>query len=456
MAIPARSRRQQIAFWLALVAFVAVATWVVFQRVSPAPPRTLTLSTGGTDGAYHAFGKRYQEILRQQGVTLVLQPSSGSLENLQRLNDGRTSVAFVQGGLGTLALDPLADADTDTTPLRSLATVALEPVWIFSHALTLQPGLTALKGRRVAVGVAGSGNQKLALDLLRIYGVVDAAGQPLGGTQLVETGGSAAASQLIGGEVDAALFVAAPQAAAVAQLLKAPGVQLASLEHAEGLTRRYPYLRLVSLRRGSVDPPLDRPARDITLLATSANLVMHEDVHPALAYLLLEAARAVHRQPGLLNRTDDFPSATGTDFPLAEEAARYFKNGRPFLQRYLPFWVANFVQRLILLLVPLVAVLVPLFRILPPLLQWRQSSRLFRHYGELKFLEADMATRTLDAAERDRARTQLDRIAQDVMSTQFPLDFSDRVYTLRQHVDYVRAQLSRQADRPEEPPRPHG
>jgi TRAP transporter TAXI family solute receptor len=443
MIIPALSHRQQIAFWTGVLAFVALCAGAVFRYVSPSPPRSLTMSTGTPDGAYHQFALRYQQLLKAQGVALELRPSSGAVENLQRLNEHTADVALVQGGLGFLALD--AQPDADDTPLRSLATVFYEPVWIFSHTLDLSRGLGALAGRKIAIGVPGSGNARLALDLLAVYGVADARGRPAAGTTLAETGGMDAARQLQAHALDAVILVAAPQAPAVRLLLEDSAIRLASLDHVEGLARRFPYFQPVSLKRGSVDPRRDLPSRDIALLATTANLVVRDDLHPALAYLLLDAAHQTHRQPGLLSRPDDFPSPRATDFPLSDEADRYFKTGRPFLQRYLPFWAANFVQRLVLLLVPLIAVLVPLFKILPPLLTWKQKNRLFRRYGELKFLEKDLAARTLTAAERQAAHARLDRIEHEAGSAKFPLDFADRVYTLRQHVDYVRGQLDKQS-----------
>jgi len=431
--------KKHIASWSIFILLAAALTWVVLRYVSPSPPRTLTMSTGASDGAYHQFGLKYQAWLRENGVVLALQPSTGSVENLARLHDGSASVGFVQGGLGLLSLDPLKDASD--TSLRSLATVAFEPVWIFSRKLDLSTGLAVLAGKRIAVGAAGSGNHKVAMELLATYGVTDDRGAPVGSTQLIQEGGMAAAGKLQSGQVDAVILVAAPQATAIQQLLQDSTLELASLRHVEGLSRRFPYFQPVSLKRGSVNPQRNFPAKDIAMVATTANLVIPEDLHPALAYLLLDAARQIHSRPGLFNRPGDFPSAQSTDFPLAEEADRFFKNGRPFLQRYLPFWLANFVQRLILILVPLVAVLVPVFKFLPTLLTWKQEHKLFRRYGELKFLEMDIMARTLSASEVTAARAQLDAIEKEIMSTKFALDFSDRVFTLRQHVDYVRAKL---------------
>jgi len=344
---------RRLLLWVALVVILAAAIWPVVRSLSPAPPRTIVMSTGVADGAYHRFGQRYQEILRADGITLELRTSSGGVENLQRLNEGSASVGFVQGGTGVLALDP--NALPESTPLRALATVAFEPVWIFTHTLDVSKGLGALAGKRIAVGVPGSGNHKVATQLLSVYGVVAEGDQSArDGTTFVSEGGMATAQLLHSRQIDAAIIIAAPQAPAVQALLADSRIHLASLDHVEGLARRFPYFQPVSLKRGSVDPQRNVPARDIKLLATTANLVVRDDLHPALAYLLLEVARQVHRVPTLINRTDDFPSPQATDFPLSVEAERYFKNGRPFLQSYLPFWLANYVQRVILLLVPLI------------------------------------------------------------------------------------------------------
>ena len=448
MNIPPLNRGQRLALLVILTLLAAAVAWSVARFVSPSPPRTLTLSTGIADGAYHQFGLKYQAILKESGVTLTLLPSSGSLENLKRLGDGSASVGFVQGGLGVLSLDPFKDASD--TQLRSLATVAFEPVWIFSRKLDLSNGLSALAGKRIAVGAPDSGNYKVATGLLTTYGVLDAKGVPVttpsGATQLILEGGMSAADKLQSGQADAVILVAAPQAQAVAALLQDSSVELASLRHVDGLARRFPYFQVVSLKRGSVDPQRNLPLKDIAMIATTANLVVPEDLHPALSYLLLDAARHTHSRPSLVSRAGDFPSPQGTDFPLAEEAERYFKNGRPFLQRYLPFWLANFVQRLILVLVPLIAVLVPVFKFLPSLLEWRQQNKLFRHYGELKFLEGDVASRLLKPDETKAALAQLERIERAVIDNKFALDFSDRVFTLRQHIDYVREKLEAHAN----------
>jgi TRAP transporter TAXI family solute receptor len=434
------ARRATLREWLLLglpaMLVILAAFWITLRFVQPAPPRTLTMSTGAADGAYHRFALQYREILAREGVTLELKPSAGSVENLARLKDdaGDVDVAFVQSGLGMLTLTPLAQPPEEIR-LFSLANLFQEPVWIFHRRAVPLARLTDLAGLRVAIGPPGSGTRKVTLDLLGAHGIDEKTGR------LSALGGSAAMDALLEGSIDAAVLIAAPEAPVVRRALAAPALRLANLDNALAVSRRFPYLKPVTLARGVFDLRNDMPERDIQLVATQANLVIREDLHPALAYLLLEAAVEIHGTPGLFHLPGEYPTALATDWPLAEEARRYFRTGRPFLQRYLPFWLANFVERMLVLLVPVIAVVVPLFKWLPSLFAWRQRSKINRWYGELKFLERDAARRAFAADELARTLDRLDRMEQDAARLSIPLAFVDRVYTLREHIHYVRARL---------------
>jgi TRAP-type uncharacterized transport system substrate-binding protein len=447
LIIPSLSRKQTVLLALAILGGLAIALSMLSRSISPAPPGRIAMTTGAVDGAVHQFALKYQTYLKANGVTLELKPSSGAVQNLERLNAGMP-VGFVQGGLGLLTLD--SDDAESSTPLRSLGVVGYEPIWMFASpalAQTLSKGLVPLTGKKVAIGAEGSGTRKVALELLQTYGVT-----PTNAT-LSPEGGLGAANALLAKTLDAIIIIGAPQTPAVQLLLgKQDEVYLVAIDHAEGLTRRLPYMSLVTLKAGSIDPAQDRPHRDITLLTTTANLVIREELHPALAYLLLEAARDVHKGATLLNKPGEFPNGKATDFPLADEAARYYRDGRPFLQRYLPYWAANALQRLLLVLLPLVAIAIPVFRIVPKLFEFKEKNRLYRRYGVLLEMERDIQSRQLTADEIVKATTKLDRIEHDVSHMKFSLDFSDRVYTLRQHVDYVRRQLHADKDIPTDPP----
>jgi TRAP-type uncharacterized transport system substrate-binding protein len=441
MVIPSFTRKQVYILLATAMAVLIVFIWLLTRYISPAPPTKIEMTTGASDGASHQFALKYQAYLKANRVTLELKTSTGSVQNLERLNAG-TPIGFVQGGLGILSIDP-QQSDEDT-PLRSLGVVGYEPIWLFAPAgemaKKLTQGLGALTGKNVAIGAEGSGTRKVALDLLQSYGVTAA------NATLSADGGMAAANALLAKKLDALIIIGAPQTPAVQLLLNQPEVQLVSIEHAEGIARRLPYLSLVTLKAGSVNPQRDLPAQDIVLLSTTANLVVRDDLHPALAYLLLEAARDVHKGATLLNKPSEFPNPRGTDFPLADEAQRYYKDGRPFLQRYLPYWAANALQRLLLIIVPLLAIAIPIIKAIPGLLNFKEKNRLYRRYGVLLDLERDLRARQLTAEEILEASAKLDQVEQDISEMKFSLDFTDRIYTLRQHVDYVRMQLQKEKD----------
>ncbi len=410
---------------------IGLAFWVAFRFVRPAPPDDFGISTGSDSGAYHFFAQRYAELLARERITVEPRVSSGSVENLARLADAKSgvSVAFVQGGVGNAAQYPA---------LVTLAALYHEPLWIFyrgERELTL---LSDLVDKRVAIGPEGSGTRALALALAAASKIADKV------QGFLPLGGSEAAEALIRGKVDAAMFVAGPDAPVVQRLLRAEGVRLMSLSHAEGLSRRFSYLATVTLPRGVIDFAADLPASDITLVATTAYLVAREDFHPALVSVLLQAAARVHRGGGLFHRPGDFPAGREGDFPLSDAAERYFKSGPPFLQRYMPFWVANLIQRLLVLLVPLIAVVIPVMRIFPAVYTWRVRRRVFRWYYALQRVEQEASTAPVPERARELL-VELDAIQDGVSRTHVPLTYSDYAYNLKLHIEMVRARLGRLA-----------
>jgi TRAP transporter TAXI family solute receptor len=405
-----------------------LASWSLSRYISPAPPKTIVFTAGASDGAYYKFAQRYKTILAQNGITLDVRESAGSIENIKRLQDTKSAVmaGFVQGGLGTLSqgVDPESE---NFDSLQALANVAYEPVWIFTRNANIKD-LDQLKGMRIAIGAEGGGTRKVALDMLQAVGL------KMDDKLWLPMGGAAAAKAFSNQSIDAAIVVAAPESTSVQQLLHMPNVHLVDLTYAPALSRLLPYLQTIAIPKGVFDLQNNIPVRDITMLSTSANLVVSENIHPALAYLLLDAAAHVHNTGGALNRPGDFPGLKGADYPVAEEAKRYFTTGKPFLQRYMPFWAANFVQRLLLILIPLFAILVPVIKLLPELRKFSQERKLFKLYGELKIIELDIKVKGINPSIDDK----LLKMEMLIDQTKFAKIFTDRVYTLRQHVEFVR------------------
>jgi len=423
---------------LVAVIVVGAAFMIAYRFVRPAPPNHFVISTGNESGAYHLFAQRYRDHLAHEKINVELRPSSGSVENLKRLSDpeGGYDVALIQSGIATI--------DEEDPPARSLGALYYEPLWVFYRAPFEFTRLTQLAGKRIAAGPEGSGTRVLAVNMLKATG----ADKPT--LKLLPLGGMAAADALIAGQIDSALFVAAPDAPIVQRLLKTPDIRLMNMAHADALAQRYSYLSAVTLLRGTVDLAADIPPANVKMVAVTAHLVARDDFHPALVSVLLQAASKVHSGAGVFHKAGEFPAARAGDFPISEDAARYYKSGPPFLQRYMPFWVANLIERLLVLLVPLIAVLIPMMRIMPALYDWRIKRRIFRWYRELKEFEVSVN----DTRDPAPLLARLDEIEKGVAHTKVPLTYWDYVYTLRGHIDLVRARLVGAQAAPVAPLRP--
>lgn len=414
--------------WGGAILLIAAGFWLAYQYVEPAPPDTLRMATGDPDSAYHQFAMRYQSLLARDGVTLELLPSAGSVANLELLtrSEDPVDVAFVQGGVDTEGLED---------QLASLGSLYYEPIWLF-HRSEWQPRrLTGLRGKRVGIGVEGSGTRAVALVLLSANGI-----DP-GDAVLVASNAKTGAEALLAGELDALFVIASPLASIVQRLAADPSVEIMGFERADAYVRRYRNAAKVDLPEGSLSLADNRPARDITLLAVTANLVARKDLHPALVDLLLQVASEVHSGPGIFEDQGEFPSQRYLVLPLDEDAARFYRYGPPFLQRYLPFWAATLVDRLKIMLLPLVALLIPLMRATPPIYRWRIRSRVYRWYKELQRIDPGRGKIPPDGEAIEERLQALQRLENEVNRVRVPLSYADDLYHLRVHIDLVRRDL---------------
>jgi len=349
-------------------------------------------------------------------------------------------VGFVQGGAwrgdgtGTIADAP------DRPELVSLGDLFLEPVWLFYRADAARrisrdgtlTNLAQFRTLRVNVGTAGSGVPYMMQALFRQNGL------DIRGMQLSRQDQTAATVAFLNGELDALVFASAPETLMVQMLLTAPDVKLFSFLQNEAYARRLPFLSPVRLPRGVVDLAADVPPRDVRLVASTTTLLAREGAHPAVLQLLSQASLTLHGKAGWFSRPHEYPVASNAEYPVAKEAERTITGGVPLLQRYLPFTLANLLERMWLSLGIILALLLPLSRIVPPLYEFRIRSRVFRWYARLRDIEY---RHEAGEAQRDGLRMELDELEAAVGKVVIPLSHADELYALRQHITMVRRRL---------------
>ena len=409
------------------IVVLALGFLIAYQFVAPAPPRSITIATGSPEGAYFAYAQIYKELLAKNGIELVIKTTAGSAENIALLETAGNGadIAFVQGGLRDLST---------SGELLSLGSLFFEPLWIFHRDGIKIKRLPDIKGLRVAVGEAGSGTRILAMKLLALNGISD------GNTRLLSIGDQQAADMLLGGKVDVAMLVVTHRASYAWKLLESKMATLVGLERADAYVLAHHYLYKLTLPEGVLDFKDNIPAHDLVLVAPTTQLVVKTSMHPALIDLLLQAAEKVHHQGGGFEREGAFPSPKYLDFDLSEDAERFYKSGPPFLQRYLPFWVATFLARMKVMLLPLVALLFPLFKIMPIAYRWKMRSKIYRWYSKLETVDPKIHE-DMHPDDLKEKLDKLDRIEAQVSAISVPLAYSEELYALRMHIGMLRDDL---------------
>ena len=404
--------------------------WVAIRFVRPAPPNSITITSGPDDSIFRNTAEKYRSILVRNGITLQILPSKGSLENLQRLNDpsSHVDIGFVQGGMAT---------GIKVERLVSLGSLFYEPLAIFYRSADPVDRLSQFSGKRLAIGTEGSGTRALALTLLKANGIESG-----GRTALLDLSGEDAARALIAHKIDAAFLTgdsATPPL--MRKLLQTPGIRVFNFVQAEAYTRRFRYLTRLELPMGTLDLGKNSPERTLYLIAPTVELVARENLHPAISDLLIEAARQVHGGATLLQHPGEFPTPLEHEFRISNDAARYYKSGKRFLYRSLPFWLASLADRTFVVLVPIVVLLLPGLRLMPSLYHWRVRARIYRWYGALIRLERD-ALMNSTPERPEQMLKRLDEIEKGVNNMKLPLAFADQFYVLREHIRFVRDRLT--------------
>jgi TRAP-type uncharacterized transport system substrate-binding protein len=409
----------------ALVAIICLAgaVWLVVAYFNPAPPSTITIATGPKGGAYEFFAQQYREKLARAHVTLNIRITDGTSENLRLLADPKSDVqvAFVVGG---------ASNSQQAPGLLSLGRVNYQVFWIFYRGTEVLDHLTQLKGKRIGVGPEG---------VVTMHALA-AAGVNSQSATLVPLTGSAAVEALNDGRLDAIFLALASESSIIQPLLRNPDVHLMSVAETDALTRLFPYLVRLVLPQGVIDLEHDIPPNDVNLIGTTNAVVVRENLHPEIIDLLAKTLVAVHGEPGIFQRAGEFPTQTDPEFPVADGAREFYKNGPSYLNKYLSYWTVSLIKKIIAVLLSCAVLLVPFSNFVPKLTNWVVRERMRHLYRQLRIIEANTQT-DLTVSQLDALQSDLEKIDQSASNLGVPIRHSDLFFELKTHINLVRQRL---------------
>jgi TRAP-type uncharacterized transport system substrate-binding protein len=394
-----------------------------------APPKTITITCGEKGSLYYSVAEKYAKILARDGVKLIILSSAGSVENLKRLADSsfKVDIGFVQAGLAK---------GQNVDNLVSLGSISYQPLLVFHRLPQSVERLSQLADKRIAVGREGSGTRLLALTLLSANGIESG-----GATTFLDMEGERAADALLKGKIDVVFLMAdSASSQTMRSLLQTQGINLVNFTQADGYMRRIGYLNKLVIPKGAIDFGKNIPAQDMTLVSPTVELIARKNLHPALSDLLLAAAIDIHGRAALFQNRGEFPAALENEFKISDDAKRFYKSGKTFFYRYLPFWLASLINRILVVFVPLIIILIPGVKTIPALFQWRMKLRINRWYRLLLLVEQDTMAQL--STEKLEALTQrIDEIESEVHKMKVPASYGGQFYILRTHIGFVRNKL---------------
>jgi TRAP-type uncharacterized transport system substrate-binding protein len=411
---------------LAAILCVAGLTWLGMAYLIPAPPSHITIATSPQGEHYHILGTRYQGILSGTDIKVDLRLTDGAKENLRLLNDANSGIqiGFMQGGISNSRLAP---------DLISLGRLDHQIFWLFYPTGETITDLTQFRGKRIGLGAEGSGDRTVCEKILAVAGIT------YDNTTLVTVPSEHVINNLDSGGIDAVFRTFSPDSPILDALLRGPQYRLMNFSEAEALTRIFPYLVRLVLPRGAIDLQRKLPTADTTLVATTNVLMVRKGVHPAIVDLLAIAISQAHSSPGLFHKVGEFPTETDPEYPMSQGARDFYKNGPSFLNWYLPFWMTNYAQRVIAVLVAVIAIVVPVFNYVPKLFLWFIHDRVRRLYRRLRIVDNALLA-GVGASEMKALQTELESIVR--AANIVPMRSSELFFELKSHIDRTRGNFA--------------
>ena len=420
-----------------LLIFLLMILMGIWWYADPPPPRHVLMASGSSGGSYEVLGKKYVEYFAKKGVVLELTPTNGAQENLSRLSDRKDPVqaAFVQAGVAH---------PKSVNGIQSLGAVDYEPIWFFYRGAEVKDSdLRVIRGnarffanRKISIGVEGSGTHTQAMRLIKATGIDRA------NLQFLNFPGDQVVKALKSGEIDGAIIVDAIESKNIQALLADPSLHLMTFRRADAFVKIIPYLQILNVPEGAFSLVRNFPSEDIKLVATTTNLLIDDRMHPAIQFLFLQAASEINGRESFFTKRGEFPSFKDSLLPESPVAVHYEKNRYPLIASYLPFWLAEFVNRLVFVLLPFCVLAYPLLQALPGFRTRRMYNKINRLYGELKTFEQDLLT-NFDQTKRDEYLKKLDLLEYQALNIKVSKRLAGDYYALRSSIDYVRNCLNR-------------
>ena len=410
-----------------IILLVIASFYLTSKFIEPSSKKEITIATGSMDGEYYNTALKYKEVLEKQKVKVNILTSNGSMENIQLLNEEKADIAFAQNGIDSLKKQ---------TQIKAIASIYYEPLWIFyKKDAAKMDYLIQLISKKISIGKENSGTEDLALKMLNDNGINKE------NTQLLSTSTQEAKDLLIKGEIDAMFIVSSPNSKVIRELLENPDISLFSFKRAKAYSRKYTFLESTPLYEGTIDLYRNLPSEDINLLSTTANLIVRNGFSDELTRLILKEIKKVHNKKELFEAANQFPNIENLTIDINEDADRYFTYGDTWLEKIFPYWIASNIDRLSILLIPLITLMIPLSKGFFPLYRWSIRSKIYKWYEQIHKIDLIAEYESQDKLQD--CLTQITILKKEIkQETKVPLSYMGEYYDLIMHLELIISKIN--------------
>jgi uncharacterized protein len=410
-----------------ILLLVIASFYFTSKFIEPSSKKEITIATGSIDGEYYKTALLYKDILEKQKVKVNIITSNGSIENIQLLKDKKVDIAFVQNGIDELK---------NQHSLKAIASVNYEPLWIFyKNENYTMDYVIQLISKKISVGKEGSGTKDLALKILNDNGIDDQ------NSQILSHSTQEAKELLLKGEIDAMFVVTSANSKIVKELLDNPNINLFSFKRAKAYSRKYSFLESIPLYEGTIDLYKNLPSQDVNLLSTTANLIVRDDFSDELTRLVLKEIKNIHNKKGLFEAQNQFPNIDNLTIEINEDASRYFTYGDTWLEKIFPYWIASNIDRLKILLIPLITLMIPLSKGFFPLYRWSIRSKIYKWYEEIQ--KIDLEVEDVKNENLGKYLEKITALKKEIKAeTKVPLSYMGEYYDLIMHLELIISKIN--------------
>lgn len=405
-----------------ILLLIIASFYFTSKFIQPSVKKEITIATGSIDGEYYKTALQYKELLEKQKVKVNIVTSNGSLENIELLNEKKVDIAFVQNGIEIVK---------NENNLQAIASVYYEPLWIFYKNEDYKINyIIQLISKKISIGNEGSGTKDLALKLLKDNGLDNT------NTQISTSSNKEAKNLLLKGEIDAMFMISSADSQIVKELLENPNITLFNFKRAKAYSRKYTFLESNTLYEGTIDLYKNLPYEDINLLMTSANLIVRDDFSDELIRLILKEIKPLHNKKALFEADNQFPNINNISAEINENAQRYFTYGDTWLEKLFPYWIASNIDRLKILLIPLITLMLPLSKGFFPLYRWSIRSKIYKWYKQIQ--KIDLLSEDAKNEDLQNYLKEISKLKHEIKAeTKVPLSYMGEYYDLIMHLELI-------------------